>query len=460
MDFRTLARTVIQGDSGQKALVSSDLVGPVPRVLGGGPFRRTLANRSAGVHLGAYGGHDAIDWVMDCVNLYAETTSNAEHHFERKGEKIGTGERYDRRVPADLAALVEQPNPWMPWWELLELTAIDYLCAGNSFWLKFRPTEDGRPIGLWRLSPALITIHPNASGVVGAYEYKVPGAEPVTFEPADVVHFRRPNPHDNYWGASVISGGPRVYDLELALTFAQQRYFAEGTRLDGVLESDKNIPPSTLDKIKREWRALYSGAENSHKVAILERGLRYRAIQSSASEAEYARLGQLSRDRILSAFRVPAPLLGQVEGADRQAVREAQRIFDNKTIRPFLNKLQDTISSELTQAWGLDFVFDYEYVMPPEDQLALITNFAALPGVRVREVREKAGLDPLDDERDEIVLNLPGIDDKNAGGIPDRNLGDEAGRPPQPEKTRAFPQPGEKMPDGAAARHKPGGQNG
>jgi HK97 family phage portal protein len=454
---------LILGRSTSKALQPTNQ--PTPDfAIGGGTLRgRRLAGRSAQRHLEAYGGKDAIDWVMDCVDLYANTASNADYYFRRGDEVVAPRaalNKYDNAVaaPDDLVNLFSSPNPFMDYTELLELSVIDLLVAGEFMWLKFRPEiETGKPLALYRLSPALIEIELNENDYPEAYVYQAPGrtGEPVRLKPEHIVHVKRPNPHDPWRGMSIIAGNPRMYDIELALTESVAQYYEQSTRLSGVLESDRSIPPSTWVKIKRQFQQLYSGQDNAYKVAMLERGLKFKPISGNAAEAQFVELSGLSKQRIADAFRVPLPLLGEVGSADRQAVRESQRIFDNKTMRPFLNRIQAQVSQQLTQAWGLDFVIDYEYVMPIEDRLDLAASMATLPGVQVKDIRAQVGLEPLAVQKeewskvDDVILNLPGQEQKR-GGFADRAMGTEAGRPPDPQNTREFPQDGS-LPEGADA---------
>lgn len=448
-----LLRTALAPAPEGKAITT---VGGQPDIYGieGRPGRR-LSNRAAARHSQAYGGTDAIDWVMDCVDLYAQTTSNATFHFERDGKELlahKTPADPDASVeaPQDLVNLFERPNEQQDYTELIELAVIDLLLAGEFIWYKFESNAFGKPQQIFRLSPAAVQVVPGAT-TPEAYIYTAPGGgRPQEIDPADIVHVKRPNPHDPWRGLGVIAGGPRAYDLELALTEQMANYYEQGTKLSGVLESERSIPPTVFDKIKKQFSNLYSGARNAYKVAMLERGLRFRSISATAQEAQFVEVSKWSRDRISTAFRVPGPLLGDMAGADRQAVREAQRIFDNKTMRPFLNRMQSMISKGLTQAWGVDFVIDYEYIMPIEDRFDLADRLATLPGVRVREVRAQVELEPLGDERDDIVLNLPGLD-RAAGGHPDQPIGTEPGRTANPANTVPFPAPGQPLPASADA---------
>ncbi len=413
---------------------------------------RRVSNRAARRHTQAYGGEDAIGAVMDCVDLYAQTTSNASYHFERNGRPLkGAGEPNAKeargQAPADLIALLATPNRIQDWTELIELSVIDFLLAGEFFWYKDQ-LKGGKPVALYRISPALMDVVPGRVAPKG-FIYNVPNGEPLELRPEEVVHVKRPNPHDPWRGLGVIAGDPRMYDIALAATESMAQYYEHGTRLSGVLESDRSIPPTTFTKIKNQFQALYAGKQNHHKVATLERGLRFKPISGDASSADYKGTKILSREEIATAFKVPLPLLGQVGSADRQAVKEAQRIFDNKIMRPFLNRLERQVTQQLIAAWGVDLKIDHEYVLPYEDKLDLAQAMAAIPGVRVREVRSLIDLPALADSDpelewiDEAVLNLPG-QDREEGGHPDRPLDNEAGRPPKGKNTVLFP----RRPDG------------
>lgn len=417
-------------------------------------------------HLSTYAGAEAVDWVYDCTTLIAEAIAGAEFHAERRGARFAFGPIPDEdkgqvsEAPDDLQALIQHPNPYATWKDLITLLVVDWLVIGNSFWYRFKPDGSGKPRAIYRLMPHYLSLVPGKRQLVDKYLYNVPGrGEPIEFEPEQVIHFRRPNPHSEYLGAGVIKAGARVFDMEIALTRTLTEYFEQGTRLSGVLESDRGVPRDVWKRTKAQFMALYAGARNSYKVAMLSHGMKFKPIQATAAEAEFRFLTEVSRDRILAMFRVPPPLLGITGGFDRQAVREAQRIFDNKTVRPVADALQDVISLALTAAWDLDFHIDYEYEMPIEDRLELAVDVATLPGIQVHEVRTTAGFKPLGPEKkgpdgepiDDIVLNLPGEDD-NESAVKDRGLGSEAGRPPNPESTRAFPRERGAMPRDARAR--------
>lgn len=426
--------------------------GREPDFVGTDGARYTI--RGAEQHGKAYaGGRDGIDWFYDAANVIAQATSSAEFHFEDKDGK----HHVMHKGPQDPPEVVEvnpavrdlytHPNPWMGWQEHIELTVIDLLGVGNFFWLKWNADPDGnKPYALYRMAPPLVEVVAGKNHLIDHYRYGI-GKDAIKVPPQMVVHGRLPNPHsDNaVLGAGVIQAAPQAFDIELGLLSAQRSYFQRGTVLAGALSSDKVIPETNRKKIARDFQRLHRGSDSWYNVAFLERGMRYDSISANAQEAGYEALSKLSRERIFAMLRVPLILSGLDTGTGGvMKLGEARRFLAEDVLPPFLNRLQYVLTTSLSDAWGLQHKFDTGYQMPEEDRVGVADQFSQLPGVKVREVREKAGLHPLgpdyEDEDgvqiDEYVLNLPGPSTEGPDGHADAQ---GTGRPPDPENQEKFP---------------------
>lgn len=417
------------------------------------PLTSRLSQREARRHLSSYGGEQAIDTVNNCINTYIDAATLAEYKFRRDGEIYLPHLPDDAppdtlQAPMDLVNLIERPNPHQSWDEFLSLAVTDYLMVGNVYWLKWRPQlGSDKPLAIYRLSPADVNVLPGKTDFIAGYEYKVPGrGQPIHFNDQQVIHFRRPNPHNPYFGLGIVSSGARMLDIELALTETQAQFFEQGAKLSGVLQSDRRVPDAVFKKLTMQFRNLYSGQKNAYKVAVLEQGLQFKSIQPTAAESEFVALTNLSFERICRLFRIPPQMLN---GEARPGImQEAKRQFTSDTMAPFLKRFNKLISQSLTQpGWGYDFELDYKYVMPREDQLKLVANIAALPGIRINEIRAEAGLSLLAEDElgpdgkpiGDMIINLPAVSTEQ-GGHADQPLAGEVGRPPNMENTEAFPQ--------------------
>lgn len=418
----------------------------------GAPRRdAAITQREAERHLSAYGGDQAMDWVMDAVNLYGDTTSTAEWYLERDGKRLLTAKDPDDPkgdlAPQDLVRLLKQPNPYMLYDELVHLLVVDLLLVGNAYWFKWQVTEDGKPLALYRLAPSHVKIVPGPFGPKG-YKYQPPNArDPLVITPEKLMHFKLPNPHSAYLGQGVIQGGGRPLDMELALTETMTSYYENKADPSLIVQSERRIPRDVFNKLRGQLRRRVSGPNKAGELLVLEAGLKATSLTPSARDALFQELTGMSRDRIFAMFRASAQLFGYMDQASgSNKVADARREFDTKTMRPFLDKLQVRMSAWLTAAWGVDFKVDYRYVMPLEELVKLAGDYASIPGIKVKEIRSflaSTGIPATtgDAEVDEMILNLPGeeMDEDGQGGFADRPLPGEAGRPPKGENTKAFP---------------------
>jgi HK97 family phage portal protein len=413
-----------------------------------------ISQREAGRHLDGYGGSQAIDYLMDCVDLYADTTSSASWRLKDadgvpmvKTKTKTTPPEY-KEGPAALYTLLEQPNEHMLYHELVALLVIDLLIAGNGYWLKWRVNSQGQPLALFRLAPQYVKIIPGAFGPK-RYEYQPRGAkDPLKFNPEEVLHFRRPNPHNAYYGLGIVRGGGRAYDFELSLTESMSAYMENKAEPSLIVQSERRVPRDVFQKLRSQLRARAGGARNAGELLVLEAGLTATTLSPTAQQAMFTDLSHLSRDRIFAMFRASPKLFGYTDSSGgNDKVSDARREFDTYVMRPFMDRLQKLISVGLTQAWGVDFEIEYRYTLPLEELVKNVGLISAVPGIKVREVRRFAA--PLDipestgdPEIDEMVLNLPGeeMDENGQGGQADRNLPGEKGRPPKGENTRSFNQ--------------------
>ena len=433
--------------------------------------RGLLSQREAKHHLQAYGGSEAMDWVHDAVSLYSEPTGGAPWHLEKNGERVYKSRTDDTPPGASIGDpilydLLEEPNPYMDYDEMMQLMVIDLLIVGNAYWYKYRMLESGKPLALYRLSPSDVKILPGTQGA-DKYVYSPSGTDKkLEISPEEVIHFKRPNPHNPYYGLGMLKGAGRAADIDLALTDAQAHYYENKADPSLIVESERRVPRDVFRKLRMQLRARVSGRHNAGELLVLEAGLKANSVSPNAREAMYKELSEMSRDRVLAWFKANPKLLGIAEGGTQgDKVQDARREFDNHALRPFLDKIQRKLSRELTGFYGYDFVIDYRYIMPPEELVKLSGDFASVPGVKVKEVREflKDGgllreISTGDEDIDELVLNLPGeeLDEDGQGGFADRSLPREAGRPPKGENTRAIPRGGGALPAGSRARRPQG----
>lgn len=458
--------------AGQKAIADHPaLHGSQPvSVYSPGATRKDarLSQREAGRHMEAYGGPQAIDHVYDAIQLYADPTATAPYALEREdGTKLvraktpGTPPEYEVG-PRPLYDLLDRPNPYMLYDQLMTLLVIDLLLVGNAYWLKYRQNDQAQPLALYRLAPSHVKIIPDAFGPK-KYEYQPPGAsKPIKLGLGEVMHFKRANPHDGYYGLGVIQGAGRTMDLELAITDTMASYYENRADPSLIIQSERRVPRDVFKKLRMQLRNRLAGSHKAGELLVLEAGLKASSLSPSARDALFAELSKMSRDRVFQKFHTSPMLYGIMdESSGSNKVSDFRREFDNYTLRPFLDRLQRLVSEQLAKAYGCLFFIKHRYVLPPDEAVKVNESIAKVPGIKVREIRrqyEQFGIEEStgDTDIDEMVLNLPGEElgpdgqpVKGGAGFPDRPLGSEAGRPPKGENTKPITR---NLPAGAKAR--------
>jgi hypothetical protein len=345
----------------------------------------------------------------------------------------------------------------------MSLLVIDLLLVGNGYWLKWQTTSDGKPQALYRLAPRHVKIKPDKYGPA-AYEYDPPGGTKIKIRPENIIHFRRPNPHSQYYGMGVIQGAGRAMDLELAITDTMASYFENKADPSLIISSERRVPRDVFKKLGAQLRSRVAGTNRAGELLVLEAGLKAIEPVHIGTRCSIPRAIEDERDRIFTKFRASPLLFGLLdESSGSNKVSDARREFDNYTLRPFLKRLGTQVTAALMDPWDVQFVIDYQQLLPPEEAIKVGESVAKIPGVKVREVRkqyEQFGIEEStgDSELDEMVLNKP-MGDLGPDGQPinpnipsgaDPNLSSEPGRPPLPKNTTAVGTARPRTPQGKA----------
>lgn len=436
---------------------------PVATYSPGQPRSQALiSQREAVHHMQAYGGSEAIDWLYDCIGLYVDPISTAPYALARPDEtKLvrvkteGTPPEY-KEGPQEVYKLLDKPNPYMLYDELISLLVIDLMLVGNHYWFKW---NWGTPAAaLYRLAPSHVKIKPGPYGPEG-YQYQPPGApKPLNIKPENIVHFRRPNPHSHWYGLGVIQGAGRAMDLELAVTDTMASYYENKADPSLIVQSERRVPRDVFNKLRAQLRARVSGSNNAGELLVLEAGLKASSLSTSASDALFDKLSKMSRDRVFTKFRASPMLFGLMdESSGSNKVSDARREFDNYTLRPFMERLARMVTAAITEEFNCVYSIEHRQILPAEEAIKVGESVAKMPGAKVREVRRQYaqfGIEEStgDPEIDNLIINVPGeeLDEDGQGGLADQPLGGEAGRPPLVKNTTAFGVPHAKVRAGKA----------
>lgn len=389
----------------------------------------------------AYGTYDdGVAWVYSCTAAVQEHMASYPFDILDASDEVVPVDN----VPPELLDLLDEPNEWMTYYDMLEFATMDLELAGNSYWLKDQMNGLGQPLALYRLRPEFMKIAANDAGRLAGYVYEVQGIK-VPYRPEEILHLKYPNPLDELYGMGRVEALQRELGADLAASQHVVGFFSSGARISGVLSIDGTLGDETFDRLEEQFREEYGAvAANEHKVLIAEQGVRFDPITMPPAGTGVTEIRNMQKDIVLSAWGVPAPMLGgNMENANYK-MTDARYIFTMR-MRPRARKVSERFTLGLVGLWGLQYAIQVEDNAPPQERAESAKSSFGL-GASLNELRDMQGLTLIDDDRADEPLLLSTV-----------QIWGQALSPPRPQ-----PQPGQgpQTPGGGPGGQQPGGEQG
>lgn len=225
------------------------------------------------------------------------------HVYDRRPD----GTRVESRSPLD-AYLWDRPNPEMRRIDFWSCVYGHRVSTGNAY--MYVETEMGLPKYLWPIEPRRVKPGRASSG---AKVYSIDGgkiAQTDFLNGGNIVHVMGFST-DGITGISPIQG--EALGLAMAAEEYAARTFSVGSPPGGVLSTDQSLTRTQADEINARWERHHAGVENSHKVAVLDRNLKYQAISINPGDAQLLETRKFQVTEIARMLGVPPHLIGDVE---------------------------------------------------------------------------------------------------------------------------------------------------
>lgn len=288
-----------------------------------------------------------ISAVYACVRLLSESLAGLPLHLYRYKER--TDEK-ERAVDHPLyKILYRQPNPEMTSFTFREVLMTSLLLWGNAYAQIIRDGKNGI-LALYPLSPENVEVDRDRGGeiyyIYHAYTDEVPGENS-----KDILLRREDMFHIPGLGFNGLVGFSPIAMMKNALgsTMAVEKYgsafFRNGAQPSGVLEHPGILKDPA--KIRENWSAVYGGANNAHKVCVLEEGMSYKPISLNPEESQFLETKKFSVDEICRIFRVPPHMVQDLEHATFSNIEHQSLDFVVHSLMPWLLRIEQGIVKDL-----------------------------------------------------------------------------------------------------------------
>lgn len=284
--------------------------------------------------------------VYSCVRILAEAVAGLPLHLYKYTASGGK----EKALSHPLYFLLhDEPNPEMSSFVFRETLMTHLLLWGNAYAQIIRNGK-GEVIALYPLMPNRMSVDRDSSGALyytyTRYSDEAPtmNGMTVTLRPSEVLHIPGLG-FDGLVGYSPITMAKNAIGMAIACEEYGAKFFANGAAPGGVLEHPGTIKDP--QKVRDSWNAAYQGSSNSHRVAVLEEGMKYQPIGISPEQAQFLETRKFQINEIARIFRVPPHMVGDLEKSSFSNIEQQSLEFVKYTLDPWVIRWEQAISRSL-----------------------------------------------------------------------------------------------------------------
>lgn len=274
--------------------------------------------------------------VYSCVRILSETLAALPLHiYEIK--KDGTSKALTHPL---YKILHDEPNSDMTSFIFRETLMTHLLLWGNAYAQIIRNGK-GDILALYPLMPDKMNVDRDEKGKI-FYEYLNDGVK-VKLNNSEVLHIPGLG-FDGLIGYSPIAMAKNAIGMAIATEEYGAKFFENGATPSGILEHPGTV--KNPEAMRESWNRGFSGS-NSHKVAILEEGMKYTPISISPNEAQFLETRKFQISEIARIFRVPPHMVGDLEKSSFSNIEQQSLEFVKYTLDPWVSRWEQTLQRKL-----------------------------------------------------------------------------------------------------------------
>ena len=276
--------------------------------------------------------------VWNAVTLIAGTIASLPLHLmQMKAEK--------KRIASDRVmyrVLHDQANPFMTAKTLRETLMGHILLWGNGYAEKV-VNGYGELVQLWPIAPNLVTPMWQDGKIV--YRVQV-GKEDKYFTRDKILHIPGIG-FDGLMGYSVVAMARKSIGLGMAMETFGSLYFGNGTHPGVIVSHPNQLSAAAHANLKKSLTEGYSGLGQSHRLLLLEEGMKLEKVGVPPEDAQFLESRQFQIPEIARWFNLPPHKLKDLTRSSFNNIESEQRSFYTDTLLPWLVTLEQNYNMQL-----------------------------------------------------------------------------------------------------------------
>lgn len=303
--------------------------------------------------------------------------------------------------------LHDQVNPYMTSMVFRETLMAHLLLWGNAY-AEIEYDKKGNIVALWPLLPD--RTYPRMDAVTSELYYytTVASGQEIKLPSWKVLHIPGLG-FNGLVGRSPIRMAREAIGLSLATEEFGSRFFGQGAKPGGVLEHPGKLSDDSMRRLRASWAEIHSGLHNSHRIAILEEGMKYQQIGIPPEDAQFLETRRFQVNEIARIFRVPPHMIGDLDRATFSNIEQQSLEFVVYSLRPWLVRWEQAINAKLLMPEQRQIYF-VEHLVDGLLRGDIQSRYQAYAVARQNgwlsadDIRELENMNPLPDGQGNIYL--------------------------------------------------------
>lgn len=330
-----------------------------------------------------------MNTVYSCVKVLSDTMATLPCLLYRD---TAAGKELHNSAPMH-NLILNSPNEYQTGPEFFSYVMVN-LCLSGNFYGYINRTSSGKVVEILPLKTENVSVQQDSQYNV-VYVVTFDNGDQDVMKPDQILHIRGMS-MDGVTGVSPIKYNANAIGAGIDARDYAANVFTNDATPRGVLHTDGILDDDSFENIKASWNASHGGIANSHKVAILEQGLKFSAVSLSPQDVQLLDMRKYTRSEICAMFRVPPHMIGDLDRATFSNIEHQDLAFYKATILPYLMLIEARLNKALLNVTTQCFKFDTSNLLRTDmaTRVDTYTTLIASGVMNPNEARMELGYNP------------------------------------------------------------------
>lgn len=275
-----------------------------------------------------------------CLKVLAEDVGKLPIKLYKERPDRGRDVAKDHKVHRLIS---RRPNDFMTASEFWEMCVAHVVLRGDFYAFKVMPGNDVEE--LLPLNPGAVKPKLREDWSLWYDVTFANGRRDVL--PASAIFHVRGLSLDGVRGLSALEYARETLGLGIAAERHGAKLFVNGANPGGALETEQTLTDEVFERVKASWNEKHTGLENSHKVAILEGGLKWTSVTMTNTDAQWLENRKHTDNQICGLLRVPPHKIAILDRSTNNNIEHQSLDYVNDGLMPHLNRIENRIRISL-----------------------------------------------------------------------------------------------------------------